>query len=300
MFPIFNKQTKSNISVLKKSEAGEKGSGFDRVPEHPYPLLRKCLEVYLRGIQEVLGRNLFGFYLVGSLASGDFDLDSDVDFLVVTESEVTEANTKRLQALQKKVYALDAYPAKHLEGSYISYSDLLNPDVVGKKDLRYFDNGSTTIEWSIHDNNWHVRWVLRERGITLFGEEPKTYMQPVAPNALIDEMKTAMNQHIVLFEAAISQPLNFFNSQFGQPFMVLTSCRMLHTLDTGTVQSKKAGAEWAKTIVGTEWIPLIDQAWHDRIGVRFGIKIGLRAEETILQETLQFMKYVAALMSDDF
>jgi len=35
------------------------------------------------------------------------------------------------------------YPAKHLEGAYISISDLNNWNTVGEKKLYYFDNGRT-------------------------------------------------------------------------------------------------------------------------------------------------------------
>jgi hypothetical protein len=93
------------------------------------------------------------------------------------------------------------------------------------------------------------------------------------------------------FEGDINAPLTFFNSRFGQSFTVLTYCRMLHTLHTGTVQSKKAGMQWAKQIVDPQWVKLIDQAWHEREGVRFMVKIRQRAEQILLYETLEFMKY---------
>jgi predicted nucleotidyltransferase len=57
-----------------------------RIPGRPYPELREVLHVFVNAIQTELTENLIGVYLVGSLASGDFDLDSDVDFLVVTNT----------------------------------------------------------------------------------------------------------------------------------------------------------------------------------------------------------------------
>jgi aryl-alcohol dehydrogenase-like predicted oxidoreductase len=39
------------------------------------------LQRFVAGVQNALGSNFLGAYLVGSLATGDFDLDSDVDFL---------------------------------------------------------------------------------------------------------------------------------------------------------------------------------------------------------------------------
>ena len=253
-----------------------------KIPELPYPELREVLNIFVDEIAAELRENLAGIYLIGSIASGDFDLDSDVDFLVVTESELTDTNRKSLQDIQIKIHDIDCYPAKHLEGSYISVSDLNNWDIVGEKKLYYFDNGSTTYEESTHDNQWHVRWILRERGITLVGPKPETILKPIPVDEMLKEIKMTMLQVMNFFQEEIHRPLSFWNSRFGQSFAVLTYCRMLHTLHTGTVHSKKAGVKWAKEFVDPKWIKLIDRAWNEREGVRFGVKIGQRAEESLL------------------
>lgn len=266
------------------------------IPNHPYPELREVLNLFAGEIAAELKENLVGIYLVGSIASGDFDLDSDVDFLVVTNTELTEADMKPLQDIQIKIHDMDCYPAKHLEGSYISIRDLNDRSSVGKKSLFYFDNGSTSFEQTTHDNQWHVRWVLRERGIPLVGPKPETLLPAIPADELMSEIKTAMVQSKAIFEGEIDRPLSFCNSRFGQPFFVLTYCRMLHTLHTGTVQSKKAGATWAKEFVDPGWIDLIEQAWNEREGVRFMLKIHQRAEQPRLDETLEFINYAVSLI----
>jgi len=265
-----------------------------KIPHHPYPELREVLNIFVGEITAELKGNLVGIYLVGSIATGDFDLDSDVDFLVVTKTELTEAIMNRLQDVQIKVNNIDCYPAKHLEGSYISISDLNDLSTVGQKKLYYFDNGSTTYELTTHDNQWHVRWILRERGITLIGQKPETILQAVPLNTLIHEIIASMLQTKEIFQGEINRPLSFCNSRFGQSFFVLTYCRMLHTIHTGTVQSKRAGAEWAKKFVDPKWGKLIDQAWNEREGVRFMVKIHQRAQQTLLDETLEFIEYAVA------
>jgi predicted nucleotidyltransferase len=269
-----------------------------KIPDHPYPELRDVLNMFVDEISAQLRENLVGIYLVGSIASGDFDLDSDVDFLVVTNTELTEANMEALQDIQIKIHGIDCYPAKHLEGSYISISDLNDWSTVGQKKLYYFDNGSTAYEQSIHDNQWHVRWILRERGITLVGQKPETILKSIPLNEMFSEIKTTMLQVMKLFEDEINRPLSFFNSKFGQSFAVLTYCRMLHTLHTGTVRSKKAGVKWAKQFVEPKWVNIIDQAWNEREGVRFLVKIRQRAELTLLYETLDFIKYAVAQLDN--
>lgn len=263
------------------------------IPDEPYPELRGVLEVFAAGIKTELGANLLGIYLVGSLASGDFDLDSDVDFLVVMKTELAEEARGRLQAIHAAVHDMGCYPARHLEGSYISISDLNDRSGVGKKELFYFDNGSTTPEQSTHDNNWHVRWILRERGIALMGPPPETLLPTIPADELAGEMKASMLQILKGFKESIDQPLNFWNSQFGQPFAVLTACRVLHVLQTGIIQSKRAAAEWAKESMEPKWRTLIDRAWRDREGVRFCVKIGLRSDGALLEETVEFLQRVA-------
>ena len=53
---------------------------MNRIPHEPYPELRSALERFVEGVQSSIKYNFVGAYLVGSLATGDFDLDSDVDF----------------------------------------------------------------------------------------------------------------------------------------------------------------------------------------------------------------------------
>ncbi|MBN2588074.1 MAG: nucleotidyltransferase domain-containing protein, partial [Candidatus Fermentibacteraceae bacterium] len=83
------------------------------------------------GARDELGDNLIGVYLVGSLATGDFDADSDVDFLVVTEEEISEENVLSLQAMHTRIHGIGCYPAQHLKGSCISRDVLNRPETVG-------------------------------------------------------------------------------------------------------------------------------------------------------------------------
>ncbi len=262
-----------------------------RIPGEPYPELQLVLERFLAGVQNALQTNLVGAYLVGSLATGDFDLDSDVDFLIVTDHELTDAEVQLLQALHLEVHNLACYPARHLEGSYISRHSLTRTDLVGVQPLWYVDNGSTLLERSVHDNQWHVRWILRECAITLTGPDPKALIQPVSIELLRTEMLTSIKKLRTNFVAELDRPLGYFNTRFGQSFAVLTCCRMLHTLQSGTVQSKLSAVQWAEQSLDAKWHELIRQAWAEREGVRFCLKVRQPADVRLLQETALFIAY---------
>src|SRR5215210_4472239 len=55
------------------------------------PHIDALIRELLAGVQAALGEQFVGLYLHGSLANGDFAPGrSDIDFLVVTESELTQ------------------------------------------------------------------------------------------------------------------------------------------------------------------------------------------------------------------
>lgn len=261
-----------------------------------YPELASVLQRFVVGVQNALGSNLLGAYLVGSLATGDFDLDSDVDFLVLTNAELSDAEVRSLQTTHVGIHALGCYTAEHLEGSYIS-ADLLNQtDLVGVEPFWFVDNGSTSLERSIHDNRWHVRWILRERGITIIGPDPKTLLHPVPTGVLRSEAVAAIQELKTRFVAEIDRPLGWFNTRFGQSFAVLTCCRMLYTCKSGDVQSKLSGVKWAEQSLDPAWCELIRKAWTERMGVRFCDKVRQPAQTRLLHETARFIAYAQSLV----
>ena len=150
----------------------------------------------------------------------------------------------------------------------------------------------TELDRSVHDNQWHVRWILRERGIILAGPDPKSLLPPVQADALRAEVQSSIGTLRAHFVAEMDKPLSWFNTRFGQSFTVLTCCRILHTLGSGTVDSKLAAVRWAAKSLDAEWQELIRRAWAEREGVRFGVKVRQLADSKLLQETARFVAHV--------
>jgi hypothetical protein len=109
--------------------------------------------------------------------------------------------------------------------------------------------------------------------------------------ALRAEMQGSIERLKTLFLAEIDKPLGWFNSRLGQSFAVLTCCRVLNTLQSGAVKSKLAAVQWAEQTLDAKWHELIRQAWTERKGVRFGVKVRQLADVTLLQETARFVAY---------
>ncbi len=99
-------------------------------PQHPtpYPEVNALLQEVLVGAQQILGSHFIGMYLEGSLVSDDFDQDSDIDFVVVTDEDVSSDCFAALQVMHERIATLDSWYAIQLEGSYISQQALRRHD----------------------------------------------------------------------------------------------------------------------------------------------------------------------------
>lgn len=72
---------------------------------------------------------------------------------------------------------------------------------------------------------------------------------------------------------------------------------MLHTLHTGRVGSKLAGAQWAQHALDPRWAGLIQRAWAER--PHPDEKLQLPASPDDIRSTEDFMGYALALVSPD-
>lgn len=83
--------------------------------------MTKFLISLKEGISEVLGDNLIGVHIHGSLALGGFNCKtSDIDFVVLTKEILSSKDFELLKTFHKKL--AEKYPkfGNRLEGSYIT------------------------------------------------------------------------------------------------------------------------------------------------------------------------------------
>ncbi|MFI4974295.1 MAG: aminoglycoside adenylyltransferase domain-containing protein [Caulobacterales bacterium] len=249
----------------------------------PYPALNGLLSVFTERVRAVLGQNFVGAYLVGSLALGDFDENSDCDFVVVTRRDITEVERPALQAMHDTLHDLAPPWGLRLEGSYFPAGILRRwslepsdppdtpPRPAGWADpgtggsprhvypLLFLGNGERVLVRSEHDNLRLVRWIAREKGVVLAGPHPKTLIDPVTPDALRGEVREAMRTYAERHGTAEK-----IDAAWLQAFWVVVYCRMLHSLETGRVTSKKAATAWTMSHVEARWRPLIERAFATR------------------------------------
>ena len=245
----------------------------------PLPEVNAVLAELVACWREILGSNLIGAYLQGSFAVGDFTETSDIDFLVVIASEPGAPVLARLQAMHAAMQAKPSYWAKHLEGSYAVASVIRRltdephepagelPRPPSWRDpetglpardypFLFLGNGSERLVRSEHDNIRVVRWVVRERGVILHGPPPATLIDPVAG----DELRAEMRANLFVYVEPYAAGQRVIDAIWMQSFFVTLICRMLHTLETGQINSKKAGTAWALQTLDPQWHGLIMRA----------------------------------------
>jgi hypothetical protein len=255
----------------------------------PYPELNAVLRELVAGIQGGLGETLLAVYLQGSFATGDFDEHSDVDFIVALDSELSDEQVRGLDAMHDRVYDLDCPWAQHLEGSYFPKDVLRTCDQRGRP-VWYLEHGDRFLILSEHCNTAVVRWILHEDGVALTGPSSETLVDPVPDEVLRNEILATMRDW---GQEILTEPERFSN-RFYQAFIVLSYCRMLHDLHKGRVQSKRAGAEWAKVNLDPAWVGLIDRAWDGRPDP--ASKVREPADPSEFERTLEFVRYVIDLI----
>jgi predicted nucleotidyltransferase len=226
---------------------------------HPtkYPEINQVLDSLQKSASQVLGNQLVGMYLYGSLASGDFDLEtSDIDFLVVTSSTLPDKTIAELEAMHHRLWKTEAKWAAKLEGSYIPRRDIRkhNPRSGACPTVNegrfYLDTRGS--DWIIQ------RHIIREQGVVLAGPDPKTLIDPVSPADLRQAVKGVLNEW---WFPMLEDPtwLREHGSAY-HAYAILTMCRALYTLEKGEIVSKPVAARWVQGKLGEDWRKVIDQA----------------------------------------
>ena len=125
------------------------------------------VEALLDGVRDALGGNIVGIYLRGSLALGDFNVEtSDVDILVVTDKRVSSSEYEVLERLHTRIGARNNRYGRPYEVAYIDRASL--------RQFRSCERQHPTVgaDWSFcwgeHREDFTLeRWVVREHGVTL-------------------------------------------------------------------------------------------------------------------------------------
>ncbi len=212
-------------------------------------------------VQAILGHDLVGMYVRGSLALGDFiPATSDIDVLTATEQPVDAATFAALHMLHIQLDALPNSFAGRLECTYIDRAALrrFTPS------LRHPSLGQgEQLSWTEHGTNWIIeRWTVREHGVTLLGPPPTTLIDPIDATAIITAVRDRLPDWLDFANQTDDPQWN--SSRSHKAYIVETMCRMRYTLTQGGLCSKPQAVAWARTNLPEPWPALVErsQTWR--------------------------------------
>ena len=253
----------------------------------PYADVNAALHDLLASVRTVLGDHFRAMYLSGSLALGDFAPDrSDIDFIVVTDADLSDDLLLALQETHNRFNASDTPWATEVEAVYIPQDALRRYDPAHARHPHIERGADERLDMDQLDSGWIIqRWILREHGVIVAGPNPRTLIDPVHPHDLRRAVREIMAGW---WEPMHDDPTPLQRHQIGyQAYAVLTMCRMLYTLEFAAVVPKSVAARWAQMALGGRWAILIERAlaWRkDRHG-------NLSRDD--VRETLALIHYTA-------
>jgi len=205
----------------------------------------------------LLGSNLVGIYLYGSLTQRAFDpRHSDIDVIVVTARALSDAQFRRVEAWLAQ-RADDNPWTLRLQVSFFQQGRLLESTaepvacLYQHRVLKRCGSDANCIVW---------RNVL-ESGIILCGPQAAEFVPRITRAMFEASLRLELNYLREEIEGADSK---WRHRPFYQAYAVLTVCRILYSLTKNKVVAKPVAARWALKSLPEQWHSLIRQALESR------------------------------------
>ena len=252
-------------------------SRSSRVPKEAIALLNNLTNK----MPAILGRNLFGIYLYGSVTNSSFNpLRSDIDCIVVTQRSLSKKQFRTLDVWLTEMAKTNSW-TKRLQMSFLVKNQLLvcsDPSMAtsclyqfGK--LQRCGSDGNPIIWLDH---------LRV-GKTLVGPQATSFLPEITSE---------------LLSPALERELGYLRDELGNPnsewrdvgmyraYATLTVCRIMYTRAKRDVVSKPVAARWAMRHLPARFHGLIEKALeYNRTGR--GVQIPLRSLRSLLNTQLK-------------
>lgn len=249
-------------------------------------VIKSEVNTLLTEFPRLLGDNLLGIYLYGSLAAGGFNPErSNINLLILTHHTLgAEVRHKLVELLLR----MSRVPAP-LDCIFAVKQDTQAPWPI---DLYYHEKVREDFQLARRNNNWQqldssthlsdaqqllIFQALHDYGICLYGQPIAEAIPQPAENAF----RTALIQETqVALQNSLRDPIAF----------VLNGCRALAYLRSGSRLSKRDAAIWGLTQLPEQYRGLIQQVQALYQGERLGRPVGratLDSFASLLRETIQ-------------
>lgn len=220
-----------------------------------YPAINAMLTEWIEGVKRLLGKNVVGLYLSGSLAYGDFEPKrSDIDLQAVVRRPLTQDELTSVERLHREVERACPQWANRIECAYVPL-ELMRESKPPATPRPWWGFGTLYAE-ALVGNEWLINhYLLSEHGIALEGPDFKELIPAIDVQNVRQASARDLFQEWVpkIYDGA------WLSNSHNQSYLVLNLCRILHTVTRGEPRSKNVAAQWVKTVY-PPWQNLIDEA----------------------------------------
>jgi len=243
----------------------------------PYQDINEILSFISESIKTILGKNLIGVYLFGSLAYGDFNPDSsDIDLVTIINNPLNHHELELIKQLHEQIRTHDKKWSNRLECSYTPIEMLKN--ILPPKEPRPYYGEGIFYDEAPYGNEWIINnYLLYEYAFPLIGPDFKELIKPID---IIEVQKACIRDLFQEWEPKITD-FNWLDNSHYQSYLVINLCRILYTVMCAAISTKKKSAQWVKNQFGLPWINLIETAENWRYG----------KEMSLRNETIDFIKF---------
>lgn len=242
----------------------------------PIKSVNDFLDDFVTKVRGLLGDNIVGIYLFGSLSYDDFNPDrSDIDLSIVVKIPLTPDEGEQIKNLHLELERKHPSWKERVESSYTPIT-LFDNTLPPKQPRPYYGAGTFYFE-APYGNEWLINnYLLYHKSITLYG---KNFREIVKPIDIRDVKKASVNDLFKEWEPKINDK-EWLNNSHYQSYLVLNLCRILYTVLQNSVGSKTASASWVKNEY-PQWQDLIEEAdrWH------YGVEVKRQ------DEAIEFIKF---------
>ncbi|NKY46072.1 aminoglycoside adenylyltransferase domain-containing protein [Nocardia cerradoensis] len=232
--------------------------------------------LFLTAVDELSPGLVTGFYLVGSVALGDFHAHgagrgrlttaSDIDFVAVTDQRVEPDSPEMTGLAEAHRRTVRAAPRPNFDGAVLNWTDLAAgpiecPDVPCAQESRFTASGRSGINpVTFCELAWH--------GITVRGPRPDDIEVWADRTALrdftVDNVRGYWRPWWERSRRAHPLSLAVGLTPWFPVWAVLGVSRLHHLLATGTMTSKCGAGRYALRTFDSRWQPIIAESLHLR------------------------------------
>jgi hypothetical protein len=228
----------------------------------PQPV-QLVLDDYMSLINEALPGLLAGLYLHGSVALGAFNPGlSDIDFISITSRRCTAADIESLRAVHHTVS--QRYRHAQLEGSYLQWHDLGRFEDTMPPHPHIHDGIVRASGY--HDINAVTWWILKHRGIAVYGPPPDQLGIQVDWDDLVAKMHHNLNSYWARFTSD-PRRMAWLLADYGIQWAVLGVLRQFYAFREGAITSKQGAGIYGLEHTPRQWHQLIREAIDIRAGI---------------------------------